>query len=186
MKFASGSLLPLTIAIPTSMIVGGLAQSNNNAGWTTASNGVSIAAGVAVTLALQELVIKPLVRRERPYRALDSVRWVDSSATGYSFPSSHAATSWGLAVGLSLRYPKWYVIGPSVAYALVVSLSRPYLGVHFPSDVLTGAVLGSLVQYAFYKFQYWPKTPRSSTGAYFSSAAVRGPIGLGIALPLGN
>jgi membrane-associated phospholipid phosphatase len=47
------------------------------------------------------------------------------------------------ATSLSLAYPKWYVIVPSFAYAGTVAYSRMHLGVHYPSDVAAGAVIGA-------------------------------------------
>lgn len=60
-----------------------------------------------------------------------------------SFPSGHAGLSAALATSWSLSHPRWYVIGPSVVWATGVGLSRVYLGVHYPSDVLVGATLGA-------------------------------------------
>lgn len=186
-RAASNSLLVMAIVVPVSLVVGGVAFANTHNVGLWASNGISIAVGAGVTIGLQELILKPLMHRERPYRALDSVLVYDSSAVGYSFPSSHAAMSWGLAVGLSLRYPQWYVVAPSFLYAAIVTISRPRLGVHYPTDVLAGAIVGSLVQYGMYRFQYWPRTARASTGSYFHSASARlQPIGLSFRLPLGN
>jgi membrane-associated phospholipid phosphatase len=43
----------------------------------------------------------------------------------------------------SLSYPRWYVLGPGVLWAAGVAASRVYLGVHYPSDVVVGAVVGT-------------------------------------------
>lgn len=62
-----------------------------------------------------------------------------------SFPSGHASLSVALATSWSLSYPRWYVIAPGTLWATGVTLSRVHLGVHYPSDVLAGAVLGAAV-----------------------------------------
>ena len=59
------------------------------------------------------------------------------------------------ATTISLQYPKWYVIAPAFIYASGVGYSRMYLGVHYPTDVLAGAVLGagsSFVTHYTFKF----------------------------------
>jgi membrane-associated phospholipid phosphatase len=46
-----------------------------------------------------------------------------------------------------IGYPKWYVIVPAALYATTVSLSRPFVGVHYPSDILVGATIGAGVAF---------------------------------------
>jgi len=92
--------------------------------------------------------VKHLVGRPRPYvhRALTARadRYGPSKGEKFqAFPSGHAALSTTLATSMSLTHPKWYVIGPGAVWALGVSLSRVYLGVHYPSDVLVGAAVGA-------------------------------------------
>jgi membrane-associated phospholipid phosphatase len=81
--------------------------------------------------------IKPLVGRRRP--EIPGLPPLTSTPTGLSFPSAHAATSFAGAVAYSrLGLPR----APLYALAGALSLSRVYLGVHHPSDVLAGALLG--------------------------------------------
>lgn len=94
------------------------------------------------------LGLKHAVGRPRPYvhRALAS-RSSHYSASREedaftSFPSGHAALSAALVTSWGLSHPKWYVWGPGSVWAVGVSLSRLYLGVHYPSDVLVGMTLG--------------------------------------------
>ncbi|HET9137177.1 MAG TPA: phosphatase PAP2 family protein, partial [Candidatus Kapabacteria bacterium] len=138
MLFASRSLLPVAIATPLAEVGIGYATADDDYFF----DACGLAAGTLGTIVFQELIVKPIVQRPRPFKSLEGVRWVDSSAHGYSFPSSHAAISFGLATALSLRYPTPWVIVPAYAYAFIVSISRPYLGVHYPSDILCGAIIG--------------------------------------------
>jgi undecaprenyl-diphosphatase len=96
-------------------------------------------ATVAGTYALNTAV-KLAVRRRRP--VLEGLPPLAGTPTQLSFPSAHASTSFaaaGLYVRLGLPAPVLY------ALAVKLSLSRLYLGVHYPSDVLAGAMLGAAV-----------------------------------------
>lgn len=92
--------------------------------------------------------LKRTVGRPRPYvnRALEArdERYgvVDGKGAYLSFPSGHASLSSAIATSWSLAYPRWYVIAPGAVWATGVSLSRLYMGVHYPSDVLAGTILG--------------------------------------------
>ena len=93
--------------------------------------------------------IKNLVRRPRPYVSLEDVDARDRQHQGdrvfdpNSFPSGHTSSAFVIATSLSASFPEWYVIAPSYAWATAVGVSRMYLGVHYPSDVLIGAGLGT-------------------------------------------
>jgi len=111
---------------------------------------LGIAAGFAWSIS--ELILKPLVARLRPSSALDAATVVGGFPLGYSFPSTHATLAFALAVILAYKEPKWkkglYVL------ALAISLSRIYLGHHYPIDVIAGWLLGwgiGLVVIRWYK-----------------------------------
>lgn len=90
--------------------------------------------------------IKNVIERPRPYASLSTIspRSVrhDDTFDPYSFPSGHAAVSFALATSASLSFPEWYVIAPAALWATAVSLSRPWLGAHYPTDIAVGAALG--------------------------------------------
>ena len=83
--------------------------------------------------------IKVLVRRPRP--KLDGLPPLTGTWSDRSYPSAHAATSFTAARMLSPALP----VAPLYALAVALALSRPYLGLHYPSDILAGAVLGAAV-----------------------------------------
>lgn len=83
--------------------------------------------------------IKIAVRRRRP--RLDGLPPVVATHSQLSYPSAHASTSLAGARALGELLPS----APLYALAVPLALSRPYLGVHYPSDTLAGAVLGAAV-----------------------------------------
>ncbi|HEX8068288.1 MAG TPA: phosphatase PAP2 family protein [Thermoleophilaceae bacterium] len=97
-------------------------------------------AGATVAAAyVANQAIKVAVRRRRP--RLDGLEPVVSTHSQLSYPSAHASTSFAGARALGELWPR-----PAVyAMALALAASRPYLGVHYPSDSLAGAALGTAV-----------------------------------------
>lgn len=88
-----------------------------------------------------ELLLKNIVMRARPFvDAMDGVVVVGGEASGYSFPSSHATTAFAMAVVLSFFEPR--LKGALFVLAVFVSLSRVYMGVHYPTDIVAGAIIG--------------------------------------------
>ncbi len=105
-------------------------------------------------------LIKPYFNRMRPHFAMpkELVRhWAEAAATGPSLPSLHAATSFAFAIGLGLALPSTLRI--TLPVALLISVSRIGVGVHWPSDVLAGAVYGSVVGWLTHLLfqRVWPK-----------------------------
>lgn len=93
-------------------------------------------------------LIKNIVERPRPYVALHDVErrgrvHVGREVDPYSFPSGHAATAFALATSASLSAPEWYVIAPTMAWATTTAVARVWHGMHYPSDIVVGAVLGA-------------------------------------------
>ena len=70
-------------------------------------------------------------------------------------PSGHTSTAFATATSLSLAYPKWYVVAPSFIWAGTIGYSRMHLGVHYPSDVVVGALVGSGSAFLCYKANQW-------------------------------
>lgn len=125
-------------AAPLSMLITGIASHNHELTIKGAETGASLLIAEGITFGL-----KNIVKRQRPYLAHPDLITGKSSLNDYSFPSGHSTIAFATATSLSLAFPKWYVIGPSFAYAASVGYSRMYLGVHYPTDVLGGAIIGA-------------------------------------------
>ncbi|MFA6421333.1 MAG: phosphatase PAP2 family protein [Patescibacteria group bacterium] len=103
--------------------------------------------GLIVTAVLTSFVIKPVVHRSRPSFANAIAKPAD-----YSFPSTHAATSFFAATLLTFYHRKKKALFYTLAG--LISFSRLYLGVHYAGDVLAGAIIGILIAYAISNFQF--------------------------------
>ena len=92
------------------------------------------------------LIIKPLFHRLRPSHVDPAITWLQLIAGRggtYGFPSSHAANTFSQAVIVGAFYKRSRIY--MFVFAILVSISRVYLGVHYPSDILGGAVYGALI-----------------------------------------
>ena len=102
-------------------------------------------------------LFKDTIQRLRPCyneQITDSLRLVKESCGGrYGFFSAHASNSFSLAIffGLVLRSSNRFLILMFTIYALLISYSRIYLGVHYPIDILAGAIFGSIYALVLYK-----------------------------------
>lgn len=106
-----------------------------------------VATGISTTL-------KYAINRPRPYDTYPDIKKVSVGGSP-SFPSGHTSDAFSNATSLSLAFPKWYVIVPSYTYATAVGYSRMHLGVHYPSDVVAGAIIGTGSAFLSYKAQKW-------------------------------
>ncbi len=105
--------------------------------------GLAVLISLAVGFLLGNLLIKNLVMRDRPCWLDPGIALLIQSPDDYSFPSGHTLASFEAAVSVFLYHRRWgYAF---LALAVLIGFSRMYLFVHFPSDVLAGAVLGSLI-----------------------------------------
>lgn len=101
-------------------------------------------------------VLRPLFCRMRPSNPDNPISAMVTVVDGYrggryGFPSCHGSNSFCLAVFMSLLIRKRLFSGLILGWALLHCYTRIYLGVHYPGDILTGAVIGSLVAWAFYQ-----------------------------------
>lgn len=88
-------------------------------------------------------VIKPWIHRVRPCFVLENVHLLIRQPHSHSFPSSHAANISAIAFLFSVQYRKYWMY--FAGFALLISLSRIFVGVHYPSDVIAGMGIGIIL-----------------------------------------
>lgn len=116
---------------------------------------INVLIGLAITIVNVAVfrLIKVLIGRLRPMNDLPRLR--SRIVDGYSFPSGHATTSFGLAWVVARSYPLLVVQIAVYVVAATISFSRVYVREHYPLDVLGGAILGSLVAVSLYPLFTW-------------------------------
>ncbi len=108
--------------------------------------GILTVGALAGTFFINNVILKNLVARIRPYDAVEGLAALIGKQADYSFPSGHAGCSFAAGVTIFLTCPKKIGI-PALILAFVISFSRLYVGVHYPSDVLGGIISGTLIAF---------------------------------------
>jgi membrane-associated phospholipid phosphatase len=153
-SFLSNSTPYLAVGLPLALLADGYISGNEN----TIKNGWYVASTLAVSSILT-MAMKYGINRNRPYVTYPGYIIPHGSDGSPSFPSGHTSMAFSVATSLSICYPKWYVIAPSMLWATSVGYSRMNLGVHYPSDVVAGAVLGAGSAWLTIKFNKWMNKP---------------------------
>lgn len=130
----------------TLVIVFIAAHGPRRARWRRAAVAAALSAGLALALGV---VIADLVDRARPFVTDPSqVHLFAAHAADAGFPSDHATASFAIAVAVLLRNQSWGIF--ALVAAAVLSVGRVAVGYHYPSDVLVGALLGTVAALALW------------------------------------
>ena len=114
-------------------------QKTRKIGWMSAC-------ALLFSLLINNILLKNLVARVRPYNAIEGLIPIIKKPSEFSFPSGHAGSSLASACVLYRKLPKKFGI-PILVFAILISFSRLYVGVHYPTDVLAGAITGIICSY---------------------------------------
>lgn len=141
-KGISSSAKPIAAAVPVCLFGVSLIEGDNELRQVS----YEMAAGLVITAVITQ-GLKVTVDRSRPYYSHTGI-YPSELDDSPSFPSGHTSMAFSTATSLMLNTKKWYVIAPAFAWAGCVGYSRLYLGQHYPSDVLAGAIVGAASAYA--------------------------------------
>jgi len=127
----------ISVGVPVGYFVAGLIHNDKALKQKAAYTAASILLNTASTT-----LLKNVVKRERPYNTYTGI-FPDKIESDYAFPSGHTSSAFATATSLAIATKKWYVAVPAFAWSAGVGYSRIYLGQHYPSDVIMGALVGS-------------------------------------------
>lgn len=148
-KDISKSTAFISIGLPVGLFTAGLLNHDADMKKKAIYLGETFLVNTAITT-----ILKYTVKRQRPFVKDPSIIPLDAAGS-YSFPSGHTSDAFATATSISIAYPKWYIIGPSFLWATSVGYSRMYLGVHYPSDVAVGAIVGAGSAFLTKKINDW-------------------------------
>ena len=117
----------------------------------TRMTGLQVLAALLGSLLINNLILKNFIARVRPYEVVGGLALLIEKQPDWSFPSGHSASSFAAAPVIFLNHPRtgW----PALVLAALIAFSRLYVGVHYPTDVLFGALSGILIGTAVFRLR---------------------------------
>lgn len=126
--------------------------------------GLAALLSLTVNAMITNVTLKPLVARTRPYEAIEGLKILVAAPHDFSFPSGHTSASFAAALVYLRKMPKKYGVW-FVVLAALIAFSRLYVGVHYPTDVLAGFLIGLFSSWAVCRWmEYFPKKMRRVNG----------------------
>ena len=111
-------------------------------GKSTRRAGITSALSISLGALCTNVCLKNLVHRTRPYVVNDHLDILINFPHDYSFPSGHTCASFAVATVIFCMLPRRYGV-PAVIFASLIAISRLYVGVHYPTDILGGLIVGT-------------------------------------------
>lgn len=109
--------------------------------------GITALLALGIGALITNAALKNIVARTRPYEVINGLILLVEKQSDFSFPSGHACASFAAAMVYYKRLPKKYGV-PAVVLASLIAFSRLYVGVHYPSDVIAGILVGMFSAWA--------------------------------------
>lgn len=110
--------------------------------------GIMVLAALLVMLVVNNIILKNLIARPRPCATYPELVELVHIPTSYSFPSGHTVSAMAVAFTILTQHKKLGIV--AVIMAFLMGLSRLYVGVHFPTDVYGGIIVGAAIAFAVY------------------------------------
>lgn len=110
----------------------------------TRKTGFTVLVALLMSLIINNGIIKHIVGRARPYDMVTGLETVIGELKDSSFPSGHTASSFAAAMVIFRNMSKKFGV-PAIILAVLIGISRMYLGVHYPTDVIFGAISGIII-----------------------------------------
>ncbi len=149
MKLWTNTAYPLSAALPLGLGVAGFLSKDKSLQWRSLSSFSSLIVSMGSVYVLKKTINRARPADKYPF-ILPQMEEHDSS-----FPSGHTTAAFTTATTLALEYKKWYIAVPAYLWAGGVAYSRLHAGVHYPSDLLAGAVIGAGSAWLSHRANRW-------------------------------
>jgi membrane-associated phospholipid phosphatase len=138
LKFCVSSISIVSLGTPICVFADGIYSHNKQLQLDALyMAGAYLASGIIVQ------TTKHFYKKLRPFQQYAFIVKRNNQSGGATFPSGHTTAAFCTATSLALRFHKWYVVAPAYLWAASVGWGRMYQGVHYPSDILIGAITGT-------------------------------------------